>query len=137
LNQDQRKSVVLETGLNHPCFLQISALKEVQISDDEITLAVSEWSNVNWREGKSKPNKVDIVLPIKGEQNVMITSALPYVNNVPHLGNIVGAVLSADVFARFSRLRGKLKHFKIISFSIKIVLTLPMFKNRTYFRMVH
>jgi len=36
----------------------------------------------------------------------MITSALPYVNNVPHLGNIVGCVLSADVFARFCRLRG-------------------------------
>ena len=26
-------------------------------------------------------------------------------NNVPHLGNIVGCVLSADVFARFCRLR--------------------------------
>ena len=35
----------------------------------------------------------------------MITSALPYVNNVPHLGNLV-QVLSADVFARFCRLRG-------------------------------
>jgi len=28
------------------------------------------------------------------------------VNNVPHLGNIVGCVLGADVFARFCRLRG-------------------------------
>ena len=34
---------------------------------------------------------------------ILITSALPYANNVPHLGNIVGAVLSADVFARFCR----------------------------------
>lgn len=40
------------------------------------------------------------ILPKKGEKNVLITSALPYVNNVPHLGNIVGSVLSADVFAR-------------------------------------
>lgn len=40
-------------------------------------------------------------LPKKGEKNVLITSALPYVNNVPHLGNIIGCVLSADVFARF------------------------------------
>ncbi|KAJ3602201.1 hypothetical protein NHX12_029960 [Muraenolepis orangiensis] len=32
--------------------------------------------------------------------------ALPYVNNVPHLGNIIGCVLSADVFARYGRLRG-------------------------------
>lgn len=43
-------------------------------------------------------------LPVAGEENVFITSALPYVNNVPHLGNIIGCVLSADVFARFSRL---------------------------------
>lgn len=35
----------------------------------------------------------------------LITSALPYVNNVPHLGNIIGSVLSADVYARFNRLR--------------------------------
>lgn len=45
------------------------------------------------------------VLPVTGERNVLITSALPYVNNVPHLGNIIGCVLSADVFARYSRLR--------------------------------
>ena len=45
-------------------------------------------------------------LPEEGERNILITSALPYVNNVPHLGNIVGCVLSADVYARFARLRG-------------------------------
>ena len=39
-------------------------------------------------------------LPVAGDRNILITSALPYVNNVPHLGNIIGAVLSADVFAR-------------------------------------
>lgn len=33
-------------------------------------------------------------------RNVLITSALPYVNNVPHLGNLIGSLLSADVFAR-------------------------------------
>lgn len=36
----------------------------------------------------------------------LITSALPYVNNVPHLGNIIGCVLSADVYARFCRSQG-------------------------------
>ena len=36
----------------------------------------------------------------------LITSALPYVNNVPHLGNIIGSVLSADVFARYCRSMG-------------------------------
>ncbi|MBN1648052.1 MAG: methionine--tRNA ligase [Spirochaetales bacterium] len=35
----------------------------------------------------------------------LITSALPYVNNIPHLGNLI-QVLSADVFARFCRARG-------------------------------
>ncbi len=35
----------------------------------------------------------------------LITSALPYVNNVPHLGTLL-QVLSADVFARFCRLKG-------------------------------
>ncbi|XP_062109223.1 probable methionine--tRNA ligase [Humulus lupulus] len=44
-------------------------------------------------------------LPIPGRRNILITSALPYVNNVPHLGNIIGCVLSADVFARYCRLR--------------------------------
>lgn len=34
----------------------------------------------------------------------LITSALPYVNNVPHLGNIIGSVLSADVYARYCRM---------------------------------
>ena len=41
------------------------------------------------------------VLPHKGERNILVTSALPYVNNVPHLGNIVGCVLSADVYVRY------------------------------------
>jgi methionyl-tRNA synthetase len=35
----------------------------------------------------------------------LITSALPYVNNIPHLGNLI-QVLSADVFARFCRQYG-------------------------------
>jgi methionyl-tRNA synthetase len=48
-----------------------------------------------------------IILPEKGKNNILITSALPYVNNVPHLGNVVGSVLSADVFSRFSKLRDR------------------------------
>lgn len=35
----------------------------------------------------------------------LITSALPYVNNIPHLGNLI-QVLSADVFARYCRIAG-------------------------------
>lgn len=47
------------------------------------------------------------ILPVEGKMNVLITSALPYVNNVPHLGNIVGSVLSADVFSRYNKARGR------------------------------
>lgn len=39
----------------------------------------------------SSPTKP--LLPIPGQDNILITSALPYVNNVPHLGNIIGSVL--------------------------------------------
>lgn len=38
--------------------------------------------------------------------SMQVTSALPYVNNVPHLGNIIGCVLSADCYARYCRSRG-------------------------------
>lgn len=48
-----------------------------------------------------------IILPERGKNNILITSALPYVNNVPHLGNVVGSVLSADVFSRYSKLRDR------------------------------
>lgn len=47
-----------------------------------------------------------VILPEEGKKNVLITSALPYVNNVPHLGNVIGSVLSADVFSRYSKARG-------------------------------
>jgi methionyl-tRNA synthetase len=37
---------------------------------------------------------------------ILITSALPYINGVKHLGNLVGSMLPADVYARFRRARG-------------------------------
>lgn len=43
--------------------------------------------------------------PKDGERNILITSALPYVNNVPHLGNIIGSVLSADIYSRYAKNR--------------------------------
>ncbi|KAJ5711900.1 methionyl-tRNA synthetase [Penicillium malachiteum] len=46
------------------------------------------------------------IFPVPGERNILTTSALPYVNNVPHLGNLIGSTLSADVFARHCRSRG-------------------------------
>jgi len=38
---------------------------------------------------------------------VLVTSAWPYINVMPHIGNLVGSVLSADVTARYYRLRGE------------------------------
>ena len=40
-----------------------------------------------------------------GKARVLITSALPYINGVKHLGNLVGSLLPADVYARFQRRR--------------------------------
>lgn len=36
----------------------------------------------------------------------LITSALPYINGIKHLGNMVGSMLPADVYARYLRRRG-------------------------------
>ncbi len=37
----------------------------------------------------------------------LITSALPYVNNRPHLGHLAGAILPGDIYTRFLKLQGK------------------------------
>ncbi|CTQ33858.1 methionine--tRNA ligase [Jannaschia rubra] len=36
----------------------------------------------------------------------LITSALPYINGIKHLGNLVGSQLPADLYARYCRARG-------------------------------
>ncbi|MCK4479963.1 MAG: methionine--tRNA ligase, partial [Candidatus Lokiarchaeota archaeon] len=46
-------------------------------------------------------------LEIKKRSKWIITSAWPYVNATPHLGNLIGSTLSADVFARFLRMKGE------------------------------
>nr|CAD7425271.1 unnamed protein product [Timema monikensis] len=77
--------------------------KEVPVTEAELEAAREAWQYGAARRPTPKP-RTHPVLPRAGERNILITSALPYVNNVPHLGNIIGCVLSADVFARFSRL---------------------------------
>lgn len=37
---------------------------------------------------------------------ILITSAIPYINGIKHLGNLVGSQLPADLFARYNRARG-------------------------------
>jgi len=39
-------------------------------------------------------------------KKILVTSALPYINGVPHLGHIVGCLLPSDVYARFMKMTG-------------------------------
>jgi len=40
-------------------------------------------------------------------ERILITSAIPYINGIKHLGNLVGSQLPADLFARYNRARGR------------------------------
>ncbi|KAG7860901.1 hypothetical protein KL939_001468 [Ogataea angusta] len=62
-------------------------------------------NRVNVVEGCAVVHSEGKLKPKPNERNILITSALPYVNNVPHLGNIVGSVLSADIYARYCKRR--------------------------------
>ena len=37
---------------------------------------------------------------------ILITSALPYINGIKHLGNLIGSQLPSDAYARYMRARG-------------------------------
>lgn len=37
---------------------------------------------------------------------ILITSAIPYINGIKHLGNLIGSQLPADLYARYNRARG-------------------------------
>ena len=41
------------------------------------------------------------------QKRILITSALPYINGIKHLGNLAGSMLPADVYARYQRARGR------------------------------
>lgn len=59
------------------------------------------------KEGKEgKTVAVKASRPSKARKKVLVTAALPYINNIPHLGHIVGSHLPADIFARFCRAKG-------------------------------
>uniref|UniRef100_A0A672FFK5 Methionine--tRNA ligase, cytoplasmic n=1 Tax=Salarias fasciatus TaxID=181472 RepID=A0A672FFK5_SALFA len=75
------------------------------VSEEEMEAATLTWSQGLSADSQPLERKHPI-LPQEGKRNILMTSALPYVNNVPHLGNIIGCVLSADVFSRYGRLRG-------------------------------
>ena len=79
--------------------------KEDDLTAEELATSLRHFTVID-TSPRLNPTPQHPILPKADERNLLITSALPYVNNVPHLGNIVGCVLSADVFARFCRLRG-------------------------------
>lgn len=76
------------------------------VTTEQLEFTKSSWLQAPKNVSSDSTRAKTPVLPVDGERNTLITSALPYVNNVPHLGNIIGCVLSADCFARFCRLRG-------------------------------
>lgn len=59
--------------------------------------------NITEIELKSQHLEQSVETPKRNK--IIITSALPYVNNDLHLGNIIGSVLSADVFSRYAKIR--------------------------------
>jgi len=54
------------------------------------------------------PDEGSVYKPVipKDAKRVLITSALPYINGVKHLGNLIGSMLPADVTARYLRHKG-------------------------------
>jgi methionyl-tRNA synthetase len=88
--------------------MSASELIDLNVSDEEVAKALKIWNESN--ETVNNYLKINTIkhpiLPVK-EENILITSALPYVNNIPHLGNIIGCCLSADIFAKYSRMKNK------------------------------
>ncbi|TIC08713.1 methionyl-tRNA synthetase [Wallemia mellicola] len=71
-------------------------------------------TSVNEQVLRKLVEKDKVILPKDNEDNILISSALPCklshisnCNNVPHLGNVIGSTLSADVFARYNRIRNR------------------------------
>lgn len=83
----------------------LSEIGNRTFTSEELQGIHEQWFHGGSSSSPLKP-RVHPILPMADSRNVLISSALPYVNNVPHLGNIIGSVLSADVFSRFCRLRG-------------------------------
>ncbi|CAK9441569.1 uncharacterized protein LODBEIA_P54370 [Lodderomyces beijingensis] len=88
------KDPKVEAGVKHA--LSITKLKRVKATNTGAR---------NFNQEHLVKSQADRIVPNSDERNILITSALPYVNNVPHLGNIVGSVLSADIYARYAKNR--------------------------------
>nr|CDS25457.2 methionyl tRNA synthetase cytoplasmic [Hymenolepis microstoma] len=86
-------------------------LKRLQIEVSTDQMLKAQWTFFSpYPSVKTHNPKIDgKVIPAKkdeGVRNILITSALPYVNNVPHLGNLIGSLLSANIFALYCKTAG-------------------------------
>ena len=73
---------------------------DFNVSDEEIREASKLWNDSIKSDLLEIRSSQHPIMPKKDQENVLITSALPYVNNVPHLGNLIGCCLSGDIFAK-------------------------------------
>eukprot|EP00108_Taenia_solium_P006803 TsM_000773500 transcript=TsM_000773500 gene=TsM_000773500 len=94
--------------------------KSTQNDDDElrrlqVEVSTDQMLKAQWTFSSTAPLATFIhfnqrtILPMKkgeGVRNILISSALPYVNNVPHLGNLIGSLLSANIFALYCQTAG-------------------------------
>ncbi|EUB62421.1 Methionyl-tRNA synthetase, cytoplasmic [Echinococcus granulosus] len=85
--------------------------KSVQNDEDElrrlhVEVSTDQMLKAQWTFSSTV---LPATLPLKkteGVRNILISSALPYVNNVPHLGNLIGSLLSANIFALYCQTAG-------------------------------
>ncbi|VDM19277.1 unnamed protein product [Hydatigera taeniaeformis] len=105
--QSQNKVTKTNENLAHNDEDELRCL-QVEVSTDQMLKA-------QWAFCSSAPPATFIhsnegpILPLKkgkGVRNILVSSALPYVNNVPHLGNLIGSLLSANIFALYCQTAG-------------------------------
>ena len=74
--------------------ISLSELTQKKSHKDWETLSETDPEEKGSMGDEKKGKKVETgkKVPIAGKRNILITSALPYVNNVPHLGNIIGSM---------------------------------------------
>lgn len=64
----------------------------------------------------------ELCVPCPEKRNILITAALPYVNNTPHLGNIIGGILSADCYAKYPKSNSDIVDGENIILSLSVAL---------------
>ena len=66
-------------------------------------IKIAKTETENQKKPESRPKKCNIV----GGERVIVTSALPYIHSIPHLGNLIGSILPADIYYKYLRFTGR------------------------------